>query len=102
MEKYQWDQQDITKVAGRDKDEQMQDTKRDDFKAPKHKSAKLAVYTNTNWYTPTGSSDTSSVCTLWQAGLWGPAVGCLVPCLLYLCLKGGGPHEAQTPECRLC
>lgn len=31
-----------------DKDEQMQDTKRDDFKAPKHKSAKLAVYTNTN------------------------------------------------------
>lgn len=47
MEKYQWDQQDVTKVARRDKDEQMQDTKRDDFKAPKHKSAKLAVYTNT-------------------------------------------------------
>lgn len=42
--------------------------------------------------------DNSSVCTLPQAGLQVPAVGRLVPRLHYLCLKGGGPHEAQTSE----
>lgn len=39
--------------------------------------------------------DTSSVCTLPQAGLWVPAVGRLVPRLLYLCLKGAAPMKLR-------
>lgn len=61
------------------------------FKTPEalqNKAASMYIQTQTQMHQQAQQFDTSSVYTLPQAGLWVPAVGRLVPRLLYLCLKG--------------
>lgn len=57
----------------------------------KIKAASVYIQTETQMHQQAQQFDTSRVCTLPQAGLWVPAVGRLVPRLLYLCLKGAAP-----------
>lgn len=60
-----------------------------------NKHGSVYIQTKTEIHQQAQQYDTSSVCTLPQAGLWVPAVGRLVPCLLYLCLKGAAPMKLR-------